>query len=77
MNSSGSPANALRESLEVKYRHAASRGKTFVGDDELLLPLYELASEPGCPGVRSFCGQELLRLRDSLDAGARGSRDHV
>jgi hypothetical protein len=42
----GSPANALRESLEVKYRHAASRGKTFVGDDELLLRLHELGSEP-------------------------------
>jgi len=42
----GSPANALRESLEVKYRRAASRGKTFVGDDELLLRLHELDSEP-------------------------------
>lgn len=42
----GSPANALRETLEVKYRHAASRGKTFVGDGELLLRLQELGSEP-------------------------------
>lgn len=42
----GSPANALRESLEVKYRHAASRRKIFVGDDELLLRLHELGSEP-------------------------------
>ncbi len=41
----GSPANALRESLEVKYRHAASRGKTLVGDEELLLRLCELGSE--------------------------------
>jgi hypothetical protein len=41
----GSPANAVRESLEVKYRHAASRGKTFVGDSELLLRLHELGSE--------------------------------
>lgn len=41
----GSPANSLRETLEVKYRHAASRGKTFVGDDELLLRLQELGSE--------------------------------
>jgi hypothetical protein len=43
---SGSPANALRETLEVKYRHAASRGKTFIGDDELLLRLQELGAEP-------------------------------
>lgn len=42
----GSPANALREMLEVKYRHAVSRGKTFVGDGELLLRLQELGSEP-------------------------------
>lgn len=42
----GSPANALRETLEVKYRHAASRGKTFIGDDDLLLRLQELGSEP-------------------------------
>jgi hypothetical protein len=42
----GSPAGALRETLEVKYRHAASRGKTFVGDGELLLRLQELGSEP-------------------------------
>jgi hypothetical protein len=41
----GSPAHAVRESLEVKYRHAASRGKTFVGDSELLLRLHELGSE--------------------------------
>lgn len=31
---------------KVKYRHAASRGKTFIGDDELLLRLKELGSEP-------------------------------
>lgn len=42
----GSPANALRETLEVKYRHAASRGKAFIGDDDLLLRLRELGSEP-------------------------------
>jgi hypothetical protein len=42
----GSPANVLRETLEVKYRHAAGRGKTFTGDDELLLRLHELGSEP-------------------------------
>lgn len=42
----GSPANVLRETLEVKYRRAASRGKTFVGDQELLLRLQELGSEP-------------------------------
>jgi len=42
----GTPANALRETLVVKYRHAASRGKTFIGDDELLLRLQELGSEP-------------------------------
>lgn len=42
----GSPANAVRETLEVKYRHAASRGKTFIGDGELLLRLHELGSEP-------------------------------
>jgi hypothetical protein len=39
-------ANALRETLEVKYWHAASRGKTFLGDAELLLRLQELGSEP-------------------------------
>ncbi|HEY5397573.1 MAG TPA: hypothetical protein VIL16_19475, partial [Trebonia sp.] len=32
--------------LEVKYRRAASRGKTFLGDQELLLRLQELGSEP-------------------------------
>jgi hypothetical protein len=42
----GTPANALRESLEMKYRQAASRGKTLVGDSELLLRLQELGSEP-------------------------------
>ena len=42
----GSPANAVRETLEVKYRHADSRGKTFIGDSELLLRLQELGSEP-------------------------------
>jgi hypothetical protein len=42
----GTPANALRETLEVKYRHAASRGKTFLGDQGLLLRLQELGSEP-------------------------------
>jgi hypothetical protein len=42
----GTPANALRETLEVKYRHAASRGKTFLGDRELLLRLQELGSDP-------------------------------
>lgn len=29
-----------------KYRHAASRGKTFIGNDELLLRLRELGSGP-------------------------------
>ena len=42
----GSPARAVRETLEVKYRHAASRGKTFLGKDELLLRLHELGSKP-------------------------------
>ena len=42
----GSPANAVCETLEVKYRRAASRGKTFIGDGELLLRLQELGSEP-------------------------------
>jgi hypothetical protein len=42
----GSPANVLRETLEVKYRHAASRGKTIIGDDELLLRLQELGRDP-------------------------------
>jgi len=42
----GSSANALRETLEVKYRHAASRGKTIIGDDELLLRLQELGHDP-------------------------------
>jgi hypothetical protein len=42
----GSPASNLRETLEVKYRHAASRGKTFLGDGELLLRLRELRTEP-------------------------------
>ena len=43
----GSPARAVRETLEVKYRHAASRGKTFLGKDELLLRLHELGSKRG------------------------------
>jgi hypothetical protein len=42
----GSPADALRGTLEVKYRRAASRGKTFIGDDELLLKLQERGSAP-------------------------------
>ena len=42
----GSPASNLRETLEVKYRHAASRGKTLIGDSELLLRLQELRNEP-------------------------------
>jgi hypothetical protein len=42
----GTPASVLRETLEVKYRHAASRGKTFLGDQELLLRLQEIGSEP-------------------------------
>lgn len=42
----GSPAIALRETLEVKYRHATSIGKTFIGDDELLLRLQQLGSKP-------------------------------
>jgi hypothetical protein len=42
----GTPADALRESLEVKYRHAASRGKAFLGDQELLLRLQELGGVP-------------------------------
>lgn len=42
----GTPANVLRETLEVKYRRAASRGKTFLGNAELLLRLQELGSEP-------------------------------
>lgn len=42
----GTPANVLRETLEVKYRRATSRGKTLIGDDELLLRLQELGSEP-------------------------------
>jgi hypothetical protein len=31
----GTPADVLREMLEMKYRTAASRGKTFIGDVEL------------------------------------------
>lgn len=42
----GTPADVLRETLEVKYRIAASRGKVFLGDVELLLRLQELGSEP-------------------------------
>lgn len=42
----GSPAAALRETLELKYRRAASRGKTFAGDVELLVRLQELDREP-------------------------------
>jgi hypothetical protein len=42
----GTPADVLRETLEVKYRIAASHGKTFIGDVELLLRLQELGSEP-------------------------------
>ena len=41
----GSPAKILRETLEVKYRLAASRGKTFIGDDDLLLRLRELGND--------------------------------
>ena len=41
----GAPASALRQTLEVKHRHAASRGKTLLGDGELLLRLQELGSE--------------------------------
>lgn len=38
----GTPAKALRETLELKHQTAAAGGKTFVGDDELLLRLQEL-----------------------------------
>ncbi|MEU4674810.1 hypothetical protein AB0F91_44450 [Amycolatopsis sp. NPDC023774] len=42
----GTPANVLRQGLEVKYRRAMSRGKDLVGDTELLLRLHDLGSEP-------------------------------
>ena len=42
----GTPAMVLRETLEVKYRLAASRGKRFIGDEEFLLRLQEMGSEP-------------------------------
>lgn len=42
----GTPACVLRETLEVKYRRAASRGKTLIGEGELLLRLQELGAEP-------------------------------
>lgn len=42
----GTPANIMREGLEVKFRHAASKGKTFIGESELLLRLYDLGSNP-------------------------------
>ncbi len=35
-----------RQTLEVKYRHATSSGKTFNGEDELLLRLQQLGSKP-------------------------------
>jgi len=37
--------DALRETLELKYRRAASRGRTVVGDDELLMRLQEFGDE--------------------------------
>jgi hypothetical protein len=40
------PAALLRESLEVKYRIAKSRGKTLDGDMDLLVALADLGSEP-------------------------------
>jgi hypothetical protein len=42
----GTPADVLRETLEVKYGIAESRGKTFIGRAELLLRLQELGREP-------------------------------
>jgi hypothetical protein len=60
----GSPANVLRETLEVKYGLAASHGKSFVGKDAaaaavLLLQLHELGSilSPLCRRIMggNFC----------------------
>jgi hypothetical protein len=41
-----SPAEELRKILEVKHRVARTRGKTLIGDDDLLLRLHELGSQP-------------------------------
>jgi hypothetical protein len=56
----GTPANALRETLEVKYWHAAKRGKTLVGDNELLLRLQELGSEPVSGVDAHFAGKHFM-----------------
>jgi hypothetical protein len=42
----GTPADALRETLEQKYRRATSCGRTVIGDNELLMRLQELGGEP-------------------------------
>lgn len=42
----GTPADELRESLEVKYRRAMTKGRTLVGDSELLMHLQERGGEP-------------------------------
>jgi hypothetical protein len=44
-NAAASPAEQLRRILEVKHRIARTRGKTLVGDDDLLLRLNELADQ--------------------------------
>jgi len=41
-----SPANALKKSLEVKYRIARTKGKELEGGDEVLLALGELGDKP-------------------------------
>jgi hypothetical protein len=56
----GTPANVLRETLEVKYRHAASRGKSFIGDDELLLRLQELGGAPVAGVDAHYAGKHFM-----------------
>jgi len=82
----GTPATVLRETLEVKYRLAASRGKRFIGDEDFLLRLQEMGSEPVAgvsahhagrnffiyvtPGTLKPVGAVIME--DALPDGARG-----
>ena len=58
---SASPADVLRRTLEVKFKVAADRGRTFEGRDELFLALSDLGAEP-IVGVSARRGLEFASV---------------
>lgn len=73
----GSPADAVRDTLEVKYRRAASRGKDLNRRQRVATAAPGTRQRAGGWGVRASRRQELHHLCDPFNAEARGSRDHV